>query len=144
MSWTTGRPSQPLWQLRLNRGGSRRRSISSHRYVLFFFFFLLYLFKKNDYRYHDNTRGWRTTTTTIRRPPIPTTPRYNHGHTTIFDHPRRVDPYFHRQHINVSTRVYHPLSTLTTSTWGRTEREMHRLNVYILLFFILNHNLHLD
>ena len=32
-------------------------------------------------------------------------PCYNHGHTTIA-------PHFHRQHINISTRVYHPLSTL--------------------------------
>ena len=43
----------------------RRRSVSSHRYVLFFFFFLTLLIFLNDY---NNS----------------TTPRYNHGHTTIF------------------------------------------------------------
>jgi hypothetical protein len=65
------------------------------------------------HHHHYHWHNIYTSTRVSRCPhPIPTTPRYNHGHTTILDHPRRVDPYFHRQHVNVSTCVYHPLSTL--------------------------------
>jgi hypothetical protein len=63
-------------------------------------------------------------------------------------HHRHIDPHFHHQHINVSTPVYHPLSTLPLgledeqSSRCITSRAIGML--FILLLFLLNHNLHLD
>ena len=60
-----------------------------------FLFFLTVLIFLNNYRYHDNTRGWQG--------------RYghqyqHHGHTTIFDVSAPTSIAI-RQHINVSTRL---------------------------------------
>ena len=57
------------------------------------------------------------------------TPRYNHGHTT-------VAPHFHRLHINISTRVYHPLSTLLLRLEDE-QNSMHRVSSHRYAFYII-------
>ena len=89
-------PLSTLWQLRLDRGGGLETQIRLEPSVCsIFLFFLTVLIFLNNYRYHDNTRGWQG--------------RYghqyqHHGHTTIFDVSAPTSIAI-RQHINVSTRL---------------------------------------
>ena len=116
---TTGRhrqPSQPWWQLRLDKGGARDLFWAIG---MFSFQFFLTIF--NIFRYHDSIRRWRTTTTMNKWPPIPA-PR--HGHTTI--------SHFHRR-INTCLP---PTFNTTTLTWGQIELEMHRVSSHRYAFYI--------